>query len=602
MPFGNKAGRCKVYEYGCLASARGEKELVEVILKRNRLWNRLVELDRSFEERFSALIRENAHSAGVSGAEYAALEREVAFLWDWKEAFSDEIKCRRKRARSGAVPVCDLQASSKRVEGCYREKNLQYKQIKKAIRETNQDAFEALEDERREAVKDARRSSGLWWYNWDDVCNDYETARQRVLKDRARGKPASLRFHGFDGSGKAVVRLRERGTAGRWGMPVENVFRANSLFWIEPVSAEAWEHPVRSVRRKAARTVAYFNVGSDARHPAWVVLPMVMHRPLPPDGVVREASVVRRRVGRRFRYTLTVTVEIPDAKAAPRGDGVVAVDLGWRKMREESDRTPGPGEVRACYWADDRGGCGEFRLPERMVDNFLQLRRLRSVRDILFDEAKAVLARFLETPGIPRWLREEAAGVGRWRSQARMVRLLRRWEQERFPGDSVFEWLWEWKQQEDHLYDWESNLREQVLRWRREEYRKFAKRLVGDYGAVVLEDFDLRGVAQKPRPEEGPRTVLPADYQRFIVAPSELRRWIVNACDREGVGVFRVSAKLTTLRCHVCGRREDFDAARELRHECVKFGTTWDQDYNACVNMLTSFFKGEFKELVAPGG
>lgn len=600
MPFGNRANLCRVYEYGCLVPIQGERELIDSIFKRNRLWNKLVEIDRLFEEKFHILIKENA---AQSGFDLNALEREVAFLRDLKDAFMEEAKRLRQKARSGKAKLPQrMQQDFACLKPCLQRKSVEYKEAKKRVREVSKNTLEVLENERKATVKKALHSFGLWWCNWGEENTEYDAARRRVLQERAKGKPVSLRFHRFDGTGKVTVRLRERGMAGPWGMPMENIFKPNNAFWIEPVPAEAWEHPIRSVRRKAARTKVHFRIGSDVhKNPVWVVLPMVMHRPLPENGIVRQASVVRGRVGRAFRYKLVVTVELPETKKVPlRKEGVVAVDLGWRKVE---------GGVRVAYWADDTcfiGGKengkehhGELVLPDKMIRAFQKLRNLRSIRDVHFDEAKMVLAEFLRKNSVPDWLKEKLKGLGRWRSQRKLIAVLDEWEMNRFAGDGVFEWLQEWRKREDHLYDWESNLRDQVLRWRREEYRKFAKWLAENYSAVVLEKFDIRGVAEKPAPEKGTQGSVPPDYQRFISAPSELRLCIVNAYGREKVKVSYQPAALTTLRCHVCRHKEKFDAGKDIWRRCPKCGELWDQDYNACINLLKQHFSSSKEAAVS---
>lgn len=123
MPFGRKTeGECRVYEYGCLAPVQGEKELVDAVFNRNQLWNKLVEIDRSFEEKFCALTRESVERIGFDPDEFETLEREVAFLRDLKEVFGDEIKQRRQRARSGQVGLSDLEPHRDRVKACFKEK------------------------------------------------------------------------------------------------------------------------------------------------------------------------------------------------------------------------------------------------------------------------------------------------------------------------------------------------------------------------------------------------------------------------------------------------------------------------------------------------
>jgi transposase len=96
------------------------------------------------------------------------------------------------------------------------------------------------------------------------------------------------------------------------------------------------------------------------------------------------------------------------------------------------------------------------------------------------------------------------------------------------------------------LYEYEANLRDQIIARRNEEYRKFAAGVVRKYGYVVLELFDLAEMAKKPMPDQGVKTSLPPNKYRFIAAPSELRNAIENACKREGILVERVNPDYTT--------------------------------------------------------
>lgn len=607
MAFGNKAKDKRsilVYEYGCRAldSVGGEHHLVEVCRRRNVLWNEFVSSERAYRAVCDPII-----AAGVIGKE------RLNEIRGEKKRLREEIKARRKRVRSGKADVSDLVEEIARLD---EEAQKVRESLVFRLSDEQQKALDEADAARRRLIRAAvRRASagGLWWQNADDEVKEYDNARKRAMKDRrGDGSRAQLNWHQFDGSGKASVRLRARGGSGPWGMPVENVFRPNNVFWIEPVSPEAWYSPSRKTRRAAANTVAHFRVGSlpDGQS-AWVTLPIVMHRPLPDDAEIREAAIIRERVGAGFRHKLTITVGLPLRQPREKIAGpAVGVDVGYRRVRVGPDtqgevwlgrtryaegQCPEAEGLRVAFWHGEDGRYGQLVLPDApgkpgfdLVAGFSRCDDLRSLRDEKFNHAKADLAAWLRTRSeIPAGLRVETHGLEHWRSHDRLADLARRWSASRFPGDeTIFAVLRNWVEREEHLYAWEANLRDKLLGGRREVYRMFAAWLAREYDAVFLEHFDLRGVARKPKPEEDTQGAQPQDRNRTIAALSSLRGAIVQACHREGRVVKKVEAAYSTLECHVCGNKHAFDAAAQIMHRCPTCGTVWDQDHNAARVLL----------------
>lgn len=567
-------GRSVVYEYGCLQPVKGEQEALQQMYLANQLWNALVEIEHACEEKWEEL---------VTPPDILQQER------DTRQQLRDlnrQIRSRRQVARSGAVDVADLERQKRELEA---ERKQYYRDVLKpardALRKARAADIDALELWRRGQVKDAEHASkdrGLHWFNSEDVINRYETARVRVLKDRAeaakRGDdPPRLQFHRWDGTGKVNIRYST-------GLAVEKVFGDNPRLQIDPVPEEAWTSHSRGERRRLARTRVRIRVGSDGRQPVWMELPMVMHRPIPRGAQVRSASVKREFVAGQPRYKLLVTVRLPEAPPQPQGTRpACGIDIGWRKLRLAD------GKLRAGYVVDEMGNGHEIALPPDMLSLFEQVDRLESVRDQHCNEMLNVLSEWLTQHGsqLPGWLQEVAKGVSRWKPR-RLVRLFRDWQKQRFPGDEhVVAALEAWHRQEQHLYSWQGNLHDQLLRHRREIYRKEAAELAKKYGAVYMEKFDLRKVSRQPKPEEGTKGENKRqNWMRKSAAVSTLRQAIASACGREGVSVGYVEAKDTTRQCHVCSHIDKFDAAKELRHTCTKCGTTWDQDYNAAVQIL----------------
>lgn len=550
--FGHESKPCKVYEYGCLAPIAGEAALVEEIHRKQQLWNKLVEIERAHREKVREIL--------------VVPDDPVPVLLEQLKAIREEIKAARKKERSGKADVSGLQEQAVRLREQIGAAKAERDVAKKAAAEANRPVLDQLEKERRTAVKAAAKESGLYWINYEDVVNSYEQARRKAMREKTE-----LKFHRWTGEGKVTIRYQR-------GLPVPGVFEQDTRLQINPVPQEAWDSPVRGVRRKLARTVIRLRVTSDEKKKTvWVELPMVMHRPLPPESEIRSASIVRQRVGRKWRYKAVITATITESHQL-HGRGVVGIDLGWRQVE---------GGLRVAYWADDNGDHDALLLPPEVLYEFNKLPDLRAIRDQHFNEIKAELSDWLANITPPDWLKEAVKNIAQWRTQGKLVSLLKQWQENRFDGDAeIFDQLSYWWERENHLYDWEANLRDQVHRRRREIYRVFASELTKKYDTVVLENFDLRKVTRKPDPEKGTGGALPMDRQRFIASVSELRLAINNACARAGVEVMSVDAKNTTTECHECGHKEKFDASAQIWRTCPKCGALWDQDYNAAINLL----------------
>ena len=86
-----------VYEYGCLPPVRGREAAGEQMLRRHRLWNSLVEVERDYRSQLSAVLRDETSQSAVDAAR------------DRLTALRCEIKARRRAERKRTVDVADLQ-------------------------------------------------------------------------------------------------------------------------------------------------------------------------------------------------------------------------------------------------------------------------------------------------------------------------------------------------------------------------------------------------------------------------------------------------------------------------------------------------------------
>lgn len=401
--------------------------------------------------------------------------------------------------------------------------------------------FTDQETERRKQVRDAYRAAGLYWCNADDVVASYEAARR---------KSRSLRFHSWQHEiGKLTVRR-----SGGWPASAQSG---------QQFSIAAYENPHH------AKHLLTFQIGPGR----YLRAPIVLHRPLPKDAIIKSASVLREHIATKYRWKLIITVQVPplgDVERTTRASAI-AIDLGWRRVESG---------IRVAYWQDSTGRNGALVLPNSWLDSMDKVADLRGIRDGHFNLVKSTLILWLASKSLPQWLSEATATLLHWRSTGRLAALAWRWKDQRFDGDEQgYELAEAWRRRDKHLYEYEANLRDRLLRDRREMYRNFAAMAAREYGTLRLERLNLDDLA---RSDELPQRT---QSHRFLAAPGELRRALENACQREGVAIEYIDSMNTTRECHRCGHVEVISII-ELHHRCSNCGISWDQDLNAARNLL----------------
>lgn len=458
----------------------------------------------------------------------------------------------------------------------------------------------------------------------------------------------------------------------RQGLRAEHMFAKNNFGWIDPVDERAWndrsggegrEHG--KGKRPPMRTQLHMRVApADGDTETFVTLPMVMHRPIPAGARVKRLTLSKKKRGPQDEWTVQITVDMKGVKRIRTcGQGAVAMDVGWRQIDDE---------LRVFHWTGQDGKSGEIRLSEKMIGSLRKNEDLQSTRSKNLDALKEKLIPWLEAnkAKLPDWLRETVdsrawntrqaslpedkrskkgwAHISSWRSERRFASLARRWEQDRFDGDSVgdellvqhgeiaaqaaqgrkevlaearaagksrkqslalarakhphpnlpcvglegFAAIQAWAIQDRHLWEWQENQRINALRQRREFHRLVAVKLATQYETLILEDFDLSKMAKRPKVgEEKAKDSDTARSNRHMSAPGEFRTILIQAFRARGGHEEWQSAVNTTRECHVCGSVEIFDAAAQINHTCVN-GHEWDQDANADRVMLARHLRG----------
>jgi hypothetical protein len=334
-------------------------------------------------------------------------------------------------------------------------------------------------------------------------------------------------------------------------------------------------------------------VGSDEhRDPIWAEWPVVYHRDLPADAEITWAKVVRKQHECHGRWSLHLSVRVPDTWQVerPNTSGAVAIDLGWRTLSDG---------LRVAYLRSTDGLDEHVLVDPAVVGSLRKADDIQGIRASRMNDIQqqlCVYRRGLKEDGNPKaaWWIEATQHMHAWKSAGRFASLLRLWRAARFEGDELmYEAAETWRIHDKHLWLYEANIRDQGIARRLDQYRVLGARLSRRYQTLVLEDFDLRTFAvKKDKKEEDPASTAQRYWQK-TAAPHILRDVIKNAFTQRGGSLVEVPAQCTTVTCSVCGQTDKWDPGKELYHTCSACGARWDQDANAGDNLLDRWRRWE---------
>lgn len=563
--------RAMVYQYNCRRhGVEVPSAAMDQLFLANQLWNKLVEIKRSVDERRAEIWRQYPAVAEAEAALAAA------------DCLVEELTAAARRTaatgRSRTAVPSDVRAELRAARLSRAELRRRFRDAKQEMFGVAGEQFRALDADRRNAVKAARNEaagSGLYWATYNAVVASNEAARKATA--------GQLRFHRFDGTGTWHVQIQTEARDMPLTFPtlLSDDHKWHNVVRLKGIDPAGVASSVRAIRRAAARGTISIRVASEGRDPVWLVLPVAIHRLPPPDAQIKRVSISRRRVGVHLRHTVQFTVLV-EPTAPTCGAGAVAVDLGWRQVS---------GGLRAGYWLGEDGASGEIVVPDDLAGELERAEKIRSYRDTQFNALRTTLAEWAAgRDGLPDWLGDVLSTLGQWRSPQRLERLVVRWRTRRFDDDAaIFDTCERWRRRENHLYAFESHMRDQQTTRRLDLFRVAAARLADRYSTLVVEDMDLRRLARRTPVEAGNDMPKRVRWQRTVAAPGELRRTLTLAFAARGGTTKSVPTAMTTRRCAACGH--EMTATQPAEHQvltCPGCDRHIDQDRNACENLLAA--------------
>lgn len=602
-----------VYRYRCPVSARNVPDAAATQMRlAHDLRNQLVAVEREHAEAVAAAWAQHPQ-VDEAQQKMNALELQVEELLE---------RARKERVKDRArVPRTDTRDEIKVAKALLRTARGLLKQIRQDAYAVVKPAMTEAQAVRRTALADAGRAAkaeGLLWHTHDAVLAQHDNAVQAITAARKAGKPAELKFHRWDGSGRIRVTLMRSAYAHGCGgkkppwpceqkIPSECPERTEHHPLRSPALLRSGQGPWANVvrlpdhmdpavceesppRHQGARETISLRVESEDGKPVWWDVPVFIHRPLPVGADVTYIEVIRERIAGNSRISVCVTVRCPAEPLRDHGS-VVGIDLGWRSVEggvrvgviasTEKLTLPTQPEVAAVI-RPLASGAVEVIVPDEWRDVLAHTAGIRSLRDLVLDGIRTTISDALNE-GV-EGIEATAADIARWRSPARFVRLARDW-----PNDHpLAKMLTAWRLQDKHLWEIEANERDQITARRRDTYRKVADWMCSpEVGLVAIEEMSLAPLVEKPDLDESDeRQAVLARIQRTVAAPGELRSSIAIAAARRGIRVAAVDPSGTSRIHLVCGTEVQGDLAESIMVWCPTCEIAFDQDVNAARHLI----------------
>lgn len=553
----------KNYAYGLRAPVENRELVLDQLRLASQYRNRLVEIELKRRAETDAVLQELCPGLLECEAELASVTARI-------EDVRAQQRGRNRRVR-GKTDDTEFQKSLQELQPRERQLKAERKRLRSGefAKESTQARLTSISKRAQADVKDARLTCGVFWGTYLQV--------EQAADSFRKGAPPV--FRGFRGTGRVAVQLQkglswEQAVSGK-----DTRLRLVPTPQTEPRTTKSGRVlPLPGAKRQAQLYTLWLRVGSDGVQPIWAKWPLILHRTPPEGAKIMWAIVHRILVAGHERWQLTLTLSDDTGVAFQRRDvaaqGVVGIDIGYRLMPD--------GGQRVAYWRGSDGASGELTLPAWTVAQWNLVEDLQSIRDTRHNEMRAELKSWLDAHEHPEWLRKATETMHAWKRLSRLDGLVVEWRSQRFAGDGeILAALEAWRTKERHLWQYQENLRDQLMAWRRNHYRNFAAQLRRQYRTIAIEDMDLRSAIHDVlRPEEERETVT---AQRRMARFAALSIFV--GCLKDcGSDVIPIERAGTTDVCHHCEQQNEVD--ERLMHTCVGCGRTWDRDDNASRNIL----------------
>ncbi len=617
-----------VRQYGLMNPINWGSDCDEHLQLQNKLWNRLVEIERDNRQTYLSIVG--------TDEEVVAIEEKIAGIKTQLAGMDAQRKDLRRQYRSKiSVHTKPLDEAIKRDKEMLQALSAHAKEIRSVAKERIRSAGSALEElerKRHELVRDAYNNSGLWWGNYNAVVDSYRVARSRAMRE-----VSELKFHRFDGTGRFTCQIQGGMLTGDLLSGRHNVAQLRLINNTEFAEACNTNPPPLHLQEAGSRrdnreygilTITIFTAKNEQGEMVRRTLdfPIILHRSLPTEAILKSLSVNRRRVGSRYRWSVRFTFNTQGTHPEHSSPLVCGINLGWKQVQEG---------VRIATIYGEHGKDRDIVLPKELIDKFeYAYGDLQSRIDTATNKNFAWILDKIQSDDLPMPLLEARASLRRarkprpgkfaqavitWRGCMILAALPAGANPETyqqalhaghvFVGPECAAYMaeavhkaacgqQEWRQPQTYeeaerrrkmvkrLTDERTNLQDKTQLYRQDIYRCETKKIAEKYGRIALDKMDLRKMAKLEKSDGTPNELHKrARRMRVIAAVSEFREWMVKQAAKSGAIVVTIGIAST----HMCskpgcgGRMEPVD---KYHRQCSRCGQLIDQDENAAANLF----------------
>lgn len=533
-----------IYEYGVLVDKSCVEAAGQQIIKARQLYNNLVALMRDTVQALQAFVLEQA------GEEARQLNSEI-------EALNEQFAAAKAANDEAALKVV---AQERRLK--WRDLGEKLRDVRKAHKEEIQQNF--LAKIGKNSSRDTYRirsdavAAGLGWATANAVL---DAALNAWKKSFMLGRAPRFSVGAEKDQDTLTLQFTAKG-----GVPVATLLEgSHGELSIKPTQGCGPRKYGEFAFRLGAASVGVYASGT------WQY-----HRPLPADANVGLARLVRRRIGKDYRWALQLMVKrpsVPEKHPAGRKP-LVSVHFGWAADL-------GGRRVAGIAESGDPESGRVLQLPPEIEGRLAWSANLQSQRDQARDAVVPQVKAMELGVELPEAVAEELAVIRRLPVQhvaiSRLHRLCHRLREQA----SLPDWLEAWRKEDRYRWQSATHTARRARYGRRDFYRKTALDLARHYDAIAIEPLDLKAAAKKVDEVTGEKTEFAkkARAGRVVAAIFELESAIRWAAAKEGAAVIDVTGDTVNI-CGICGGLTEALPDSSQVIQCQACGAALDRKKN----------------------
>lgn len=300
------------------------------------------------------------------------------------------------------------------------------------------------------------------------------------------------------------------------------------------------------------------------------------HRPIPPGSMIGLARLIRRRIGKDYKWAIQLMVKPPEPVTIETGRRKTLCTVHFGYSADLSGR-----RVAGITHGPDPSMAEVIRLPVEVELGLDRAADVQSKRDAERDAVVPQLASINPDKLKDEWLKEELQALRKLPAQYVGLTRLHGFATKMRDTGYVIPWLETWRKEDKMNWQATSHLAHSARNRRKTFYRDLALSLAKQYHAIGIEPLDLADAAKKVDEKTGKKTEFAkaARKGRVVAAIYELESALRWACAKANTAVFDLNAK-TASTCSMCGGATRSDEEDSQLLHCNGCGAQLDRKKN----------------------